>query len=89
MKYALTYRKSVKKDVKILPKSILLRIERVILALRINPYPNNATKLKGYINHYRVRYSSYRIIYAIHKEKKQIRILKIGHRKDIYVKMNS
>ena len=54
-----------------------------------NPLPaipglNGSEKLAGYADRYRIRQGSYRIIYLIDDEHREITIFKIGHRKDVY-----
>ena len=48
----------------------------------------NIKKLKSKINLYRLRVGDYRIIYSIEHAKVIIYIVDVGHRKDIYDKMD-
>lgn len=60
------------------------RIIARIQALMDNPRPQGAEKLAGYIDRYRLRQGSHRIIHLIDDERREITIFKIGHRKDVY-----
>jgi len=58
-------------------------IKQAIYNLADNPRPNGYKKLKGR-DSYRIRVADYRIIYDIEDGLLQIRVLDLGHRKDIY-----
>lgn len=60
------------------------RIVQRIQALAGNPRPQGAEKLAGHADRYRVRQGSYRIIYLVDDERRNVTIFKIGHRKDVY-----
>ena len=60
------------------------RIVAKIQALAANPRPQGSEKLAGYADRYRVRQGSYRIVYLIEDEQREITIFRIGHRKDVY-----
>ena len=65
-------------------KANRLRIVQRIQALTRDPRPQGAEKLAGYADRYRIRQGSYRIIYLIDDEHREVTIFKIGHRKDVY-----
>ena len=48
------------------------------------PRPHGAEKLAGNDDRYRVRQGNYRIVYSIDDKTKQVTVVKIGHRKDVY-----
>ncbi len=54
-----------------------------ILSLANKPRPSGYIKLKGRQG-YRIRQGSYRIIYEIFDNILTVRIIRIGHRKDVY-----
>ena len=83
-KYKIEIAKSAEKTLVKLPQSVLKKIISALESLTVNPYPLGARKLQGTENIYRIRINVYRIIYEIHKNILLIKILKIGHRKDIY-----
>ena len=70
------------------PKKIKRQIVRRINALANDPMPSGAKKLRGITDNdgsiYRVRQGHYRIVYQIRDGAREIVILNIAHRKDIY-----
>ncbi|MDF3819602.1 type II toxin-antitoxin system RelE/ParE family toxin [Leptospira sp. 96542] len=54
-----------------------------IQSLSLDPFPNGFKKLKGR-DGYRIRVADYRVVYSVDKEKQNIIVLNLGHRKDIY-----
>jgi len=83
MRYAVGIRPVALKDFKHLPRDRARQIYRAIQQLRENPLPQNSLKLKG-VEFHRLRIGKYRVVYAIHHDRRQIEIARIGHRKDIY-----
>lgn len=59
-----------------------IAIARKIRLIKESPVILNEEKLSGYKNIYRVRIGEYRIVYR--RTVKEIYIVLIGHRKDIY-----
>jgi mRNA interferase RelE/StbE len=55
-----------------------------MLLLEDDPRPTDCKKLKGRVG-FRVRAGNYRFIYEIRDKVLVILILKVGHRKDIYL----
>jgi mRNA interferase RelE/StbE len=51
--------------------------------LSVNPRPSGCKKIKGR-DAWRIRVGDYRAIYEIEDGKLIIRIISIGHRKDVY-----
>ena len=82
--YSILYKKSVEKDLRKLPKSVLTAVIKKIQTLAKNPQPNGSVKLRGSTNLYRVRHSDYRIIYSINGDELVILVIKVAHRKDVY-----
>ena len=60
-----------------------LRIEGAIALLAQDPYPPNATKLRGR-EAFRVRVGDYRIIYTVDNNVLLVTVIKLGHRRDVY-----
>jgi len=84
MIYQIEFTKQASKQFKNLPFQEQQILAPKIDSLANNPNPNNATKLVGEDNLYRLRVGDYRIIYTIQNEQLLILILKIGHRRDVY-----
>ena len=70
----------------------LPKVTQIILAKNIKDLTNfsqnsNSTKLKGFQNIYRIRIGNYRIVFK--RTTKEIYIILIGHRKEIYKMLNN
>jgi mRNA interferase RelE/StbE len=81
--YSIFFKKSVWKDFKSIPDSILAKILNCINSLSKNPRQIGCIKISGE-EKYRMRYGQYRIIYSIQDDKLTVWIVKVGHRKDVY-----
>ena len=81
MGYKILYEKEALKELDKLEFSISKRIVKKIDEMSENPSSCDIKKLKG-SNDYRLRVGDYRIIFIFDKE--IIKIIKIGHRKNIY-----
>lgn len=82
--YKIVYEKRVFKDLTKVPDADIRKIIEVFKELPFNPIPNGAKKLSGKIGLYRIRRGDYRIIYTIGHSKKEIRIIMVGNRKEVY-----
>ncbi len=75
---------SVEKDLRPLPKSMVARIMKRIEALSDDPFPDQATKLAGTEQLYRVRVGNYRVVYGVDKAARQVIVHYIRHRREVY-----
>ncbi len=66
-----------------LPESVRLRVQEIILSLEKNPRPFGSKKLRG-TDYHRLRSGDYRIVYSIDDKSRVIKVLSVGHRKEIY-----
>ena len=71
------------KEIESLPKKDRLRIIAKIKTLAENPRPSGCEKLSGEVI-YRIRRGSYRLVYSIQDGAREVLIVKVGHRKDVY-----
>lgn len=81
--YEITFKKSVAKDLKKIPKKDVSRILEVIQSLSRNPRPPQVKKLSGQ-ERYRMRKGNYRILYTIEDTKLVITVVKVGDRREVY-----
>jgi mRNA interferase RelE/StbE len=69
-------------------KKLTLAIQKDLITLIENlseePRPLGCKKLKQRQNQYRVRSGNYRIIYSIEDAFLIVRVIKVGHRRDVY-----
>lgn len=84
MIYEVIVTKSAEKALLKIPKSYCTKIIETIDQLAFEPRPFGYIKLKGSSNLYRVRVGTYRIIYSIDDSIVTVKIIRIGHRKNIY-----
>lgn len=82
--YKVELTRTAEKQLRKLPKSDLPRIVQALHMLAITPLPQGCRKLSGYTNTFRVRIGVYRIIYEIIEHRLIVKVLKLGHRKDVY-----
>lgn len=83
-KYRVEIARPAEKTLFKFPENILKKVLQVIEGLAMNPYPIGCKKLSGELNTFRIRIGDYRIIYEVFDKIVLIKILKIGHRKDVY-----
>lgn len=81
--YEITLRKSVKKDLKPVPKADLIRILERIQGLAHDPRPFGSEKLSGR-EFYRIRQGDYRIVYSVHDRELTVWVVTVAHRRDVY-----
>jgi mRNA interferase RelE/StbE len=82
MKYRLVYTRRAEKDIKKLDPSVKRVIGKSLLKLQDNPAQYSEKLTDPRIGTYRFRIGDYRVIFDI--EDKDVVILRVGHRRDIY-----
>jgi mRNA interferase RelE/StbE len=75
---------SLEKDLRSLPKSIIVRVMKQIEELATDPLPRKAIKLEGGEDLYRVRVGDYRIVYGLDRAARLLTIHYVRHRRDVY-----
>ncbi|HOL16974.1 MAG TPA: type II toxin-antitoxin system RelE/ParE family toxin [Bacillota bacterium] len=81
--YKIFFKRSVEKELAVIPKKELRTVLQRIKALAEDPRPPGCEKLTGTEN-YRIRQGRYRIVYAIEDRELTVIIYKIAHRKNVY-----
>ncbi len=82
--YSVILKLSVEKDLRSLPPSVARRVFERVAALQDDPFPRRSLKLAGSEQLYRVRVSDYRIVYAVDKDRRQVIVYYVRHRRDVY-----
>ncbi len=84
--YRILFQKSAHKEYLELPRAVQKRVDEAFEILSINPFSEilRFKKIKGKENHYRIRLGDYRIIYSPQQDILIVRVIRIGHRKDVY-----
>jgi mRNA interferase RelE/StbE len=72
------------KQLKKLSTDIRERINKKILDLAKNPRPSGVVKLENTDNKYRIRVGNYRVLYEIKDDVLIIKVIRVGHRRDVY-----
>lgn len=80
--YSITITDTAKKQLKKLEKNIQVRIITILKGIRIRP-EHYIKKVVGLPFH-SLRIGKYRAILLLDLNSKEIKVIKIGHRKDIY-----
>lgn len=66
-----------------LPDSAKNKIRDKILSLEENPRPYGAKKLRETL-YYRIRVGDFRVIYIVHDAERRVKVLSVGHRREVY-----
>ena len=82
--YKVDFKSSVRKDFRSIDRNITSKIWGEIEKLSVNPRPHNSAKLEGTDKSYRLKIGVYRVIYQIDDRTKNVVIIAVGHRREIY-----
>lgn len=81
--YRVFIKPSAVKELELVPakdrRRLALRIER----LATDPRPHGCEKLTG-LEAYRLRQGDYRVVYGVDDDAREILVVKIGNRRDVY-----
>jgi mRNA interferase RelE/StbE len=83
-KYKVVFTRTAQKSLNKISKNTIPKILAAISGLSFDPFPKGCRKLTGFSSIFRIRVQNYRIIYEMIDDEIVIKILKIGHRKDVY-----
>ena len=84
MPYRIVFKPGADRDVKKLPPHVLPRLRDAISALGVNPRPPGCKLLRGEDRSWRIRVSDYRVLYQVDDASRVVRIVRAGHRRDVY-----
>lgn len=82
--YEVQFKSSSRKELEALEYNIALRVLKKIEGLIDEPRPNGCKKLRGAKDLWRVRAGDYRVVYAIDDDTREITVLRIRHRREVY-----
>ena len=82
--YSLSFKKGVEKDLRKIPKEIVLHIFDHVENLVNEPVPHDAYKLASAENLYRIRVGDYRVIYQVLHVNRAVTVIYIRHRSVAY-----
>jgi mRNA interferase RelE/StbE len=86
--YRLIFKPGFHKSVKRIPEKDRTKIIQCIDDLAFKPRPRGCEQLSGQTK-YRMRQGDYRILYIIDDTEHTVRIIKVGHRRDVYLARES
>jgi len=86
--YRIVWKNSAQKELKRLPKDIIVKILQAVEKLRIDMNPKGSKKITGSVSTYRIRIGDYRVVYSLNNKYLVIDVVRVGHRKDIYKKLS-
>jgi mRNA interferase RelE/StbE len=81
--YKVLVRESAVRELEGLSKKDLARLVGRIQRLSVQPRPRGCEKLSAQ-ERYRIRQGDYRIVYSVDDETREVIVVKIGHRSEIY-----
>lgn len=82
-RYRILIKPSAAKELDSISKKDLKRIVKRIQNLSEIPRPPGCEKLSGE-DKYRLRQGKYRIVYSIVDESREVIVVKVGHRREVY-----
>ena len=82
--YKIEWKKSAAKEIRSLPNDVVAELADRISKLGDDPFPPGFKKLVGAEHTYRIRFSSYRVIYTVSSNLLLIEIVRVGHRQSVY-----
>jgi len=83
MPYTVKLKRSAEKELDNLPIKIHDKVINILISLKENPFPRNFKKLRGREG-YRIRVGDYRILYLIDESDKNVEVISVAHRKEVY-----
>ena len=88
MSYSIVYRASFRKEFAALPGEVRRRVAERIDALGDDPCGPTTDAMRGNLRGLRkVRIGDYRVVYEVDDEAWLVRIVTIGHRRDVYKRL--
>lgn len=84
MPYRIVFKPGADRDVAKLPPHVLPRLRDAIAALADNPRPPKCKLLRDRDRSWRIRVGDYRVLYQIDDAAGVIRVVRAGHRRDVY-----
>ncbi len=83
MKYTLQIVSTAERQFSKFQLTLQNRIKSKLFLLEIEPRPHGSQKLHG-TDFFRIRIGDYRVIYSVDDTHKIVKVLDIGHRREVY-----
>lgn len=81
--YRVLLARSAERELRRVPGPDLPRLVRRIAALGGEPRPGGCMKLSG-VEGWRIRQGDWRVVYQIDDAAREVRVVKVGHRREVY-----
>jgi len=82
--YKVVWRTSAERELRKLPREVIVSMVDIAAALANDPFPHGAVKLAGAEHTWRVRSGNYRLIYSVAGGALVVEIVRAGHRREVY-----
>jgi len=82
--YGVRFATSAANEFRSLPTHVKDRLATAIEELKNNPRPVGTRKLKGRRGLFRIRSGLYRLVYEVDDKKREIRVIRVHHRREVY-----
>lgn len=79
--YALSFRQSVARDLRSVPRKDMAQLPATLQALADNPRPPASERLSGQ-DRYRLRHGECRVVYEVNDAARQVLIVKVAQRRE-------
>lgn len=83
MTYSVELESRARREFLSLPADMQDRISDALTDLQANPRPPGSKRLTE-LDGYRIRKGDYRVLYTVSDSARQVRVYRIGHRRDVY-----
>ena len=85
-RYGLAFRPAALRALRKLDRQVAGRIKADTDALRDDPRPPGAKMLTGSHGLWRIRVGDYRVVYTVDDQRRVVRVVAAGHRRDVYTR---
>ena len=82
--YAVLLEAAAELSLRRLDRSVFPRVVQALRSLASDPRPHGCRKLTGSDSDWRVRVGDFRIVYEIDDRRREVRIMRIRHRREAY-----
>ena len=82
--YSISFKRSVEKDLRHLPRDLISRVMEKIENLKSEPFPAQSIRISGAERLYRLRVGDYRIVYEVDSKRREITIHHVRDRSVVY-----
>ena len=83
-RYAVEIKPSARKELEVLPATVLARVIPKMESLHQEPRPPGCKKLRGYKDQWRIRVGDWRVVYIIDDTARLVSVTRIAHRREVY-----